>query len=143
MTDVISLNERRKYPRVSDAVALRLDEQHSDLEIPLDPNPTHIVKISCGGMRFLHNSQIDAGTDLCISMYLSSSQLTVQLNSRVISSGEDNTSAKGKSESHFVQVEFQNINTDTKQLLEDHIDYLLEKTGVINRANRNAYQASN
>jgi len=85
--NVVTLSERRKHPRISDALALRLDCPATTA--PVDPQPTHIVKMSCGGLRFVHNTPLDVDTHLNLSMHLPSSDKTIHLTSRVISSGEE------------------------------------------------------
>lgn len=126
---VVSINERRKYPRVSDAIALRLNAEPST---PLNPTPTHVVKMSCGGLRFVHNEAIDAGTTVNLCMHLASSDQTIHIASRVVSSGEEKTtSAKGKK--YCVQVEFQDVDQPVRHLLANHINYVIAKTGVWHR----------
>lgn len=127
-------NDVKKFPQVSDAVALRLDPSESgsvpDTCAPLDPTPTHIVKISYGGMRFLHESAMDANDNVYLSLYLPLADQTVQLNSRVVSCGEEKTpSARRYHKPYFVQVEFQNIDEHVHQLLKNHINDVLAKTG--------------
>ncbi len=128
---VVSLSERRKHPRVSDAVALRLNLDDLASTSPLDPAPTHVVKMSCGGLRFSHNALLDPGTALPISMHLPSADKTVHLTSRVISSGEEKGSNR---KAYFIQIEFQHVDAQVKALLEAHINYVLDKT------NTGAYQ---
>lgn len=136
MTTVISLKERRKHPRVSDALALQLEQQSLETGIveELDPVPTHIVKMSCGGLRFLHNTSLESDTSLQLRMFLPSANETICVNSRVIASGEEKTdAAKHCNKHYFVQVEFQQMDTHQQELLENHINYVIEKTGVKNR----------
>jgi len=117
--NVVTLSERRKHPRISDALALRLDCPATTA--PVDPQPTHIVKMSCGGLRFVLN----------LSMHLPSSDKTIHLTSRVISSGEE----KGHSiqKQYFVQIEFTELDNTDKALLKRHIDHVIQKTGMTHR----------
>jgi len=87
----VSLNERRKYPRITDAIALCLDSEQSET---LQPTPTHVVKMSCGGLHFLQ-----------------------EVNDK----------------SHYVQVEFLDVDQSIHQLLAEHINYVLGKTGLTHR----------
>ena len=126
--------DTRHYPQVSYAVALRLDPSESvsvpDTCAPLDPTPTHIVKISYGGMRFLHESAMDTNDNVNLSLYLPLADQTIQLNSRVVICGEEKTpSARRYLKPYFVQVEFQNIDEHVHQLLKNHINDVLAKTG--------------
>jgi len=122
MTDnVVTLSERRKHPRVSDALALRLD--CSETTGPLNPQPTHIVKMSCGGLRFMHNTAMDVDTQLNLSMHLPSSDQTIHLTSRVISSGEEKNQSNQKQ--YFVQLEFIDLDNTAKGLLKRHIDHVI------------------
>jgi len=138
MTKVISLNERRKYPRVSDAMALSFVEgcttkQHSSENV--GPLPTHIVQLSCGGLRFCHDASFECDTPLLLNLHLPTADKTIQIESRVIASGEEkpgNTLPCDKP--CFVQVVFENIGSSNHQLLKNHVDYVIEKTGVKNRA---------
>lgn len=130
MTKVVSLNERRKHPRISDAVALRFD--CNDSTTPLDPRPTHIVKMSCGGLRFVHETSVDADTQINLSLHLPSCDQTVHMASRVISSGEEKSGAlaSSKHKKYFVQVEFLDLDREVHQLIANHIDYVIQKTGM-------------
>jgi len=127
--NVVTLSERRKHPRISDALALRLDCPVTTA--PVDPQPTHIVKMSCGGLRFVHNTPLDVDTHLNLSMHLPSSDKTIHLTSRVISSGEE----KGHSiqKQYFVQIEFTELDNTDKALLKRHIDHVIQKTGMTHR----------
>ena len=128
----VSLNERRKHPRITDAIALCLDSKQSET---LEPTPTHVVKMSCGGLHFLHHCAIDADTRINLCMHLPSSDQTVHLNSRVISSGKtgNGAAAEVKDKSHYVQVEFLDVDQSIHQLLAKHINYVLNKTGLTHR----------
>jgi len=132
---VVSLNERRKHPRVSDALALRFNSNDSPDSSLLDPTPTHVVKMSCGGLRFVHNASVDADTNINLSMHLPSSDQTIHVASRVICSGEETSgiSASTAQTQYYVQVEFLHLDTEVLQLLEDHIDYVIQKTGMTHR----------
>ena len=129
---VVSLNERRKYPRISDAIALRLDGNPAE---PLNSVPTHVVKMSCGGLRFVHKTAIDTDTNVQLCIHLPSSDKTIHIASRVVSSGEEKSDvfASTKSKRYYVQVEFLNIDQNVHQLLADHVDYVLSKTGMSHR----------
>ncbi len=127
---VVSLNERRKHPRVSDALSLRLNVDGSNLRTALDSQPTHIVKLSCGGLRFQHHSSLDENSELLISMHLPSISKTVHIDSRVISSGEEKTKAHHPSKTYFVQVEFQKMDDQVVAMLKEHINYVLAKTST-------------
>ncbi len=129
---VVSLNERRKHPRVSDAIALRLNANPST---PINPAPTHVVKMSCGGLRFVHNTAIDPDTTIKLCIHLPSSGKTVHVACRVISSGEEKSDvfARQNGKQYYVQVEFLEIDQTVHQLLADHIDYVLGKTGMSHR----------
>jgi len=135
MDKVVSLSDRRQYPRVSDAIALRLDNPEAAAYSPLDPVPTHVVKMSCSGLRFLHDSAFESDSQICLSVHLTSSDKTIQINSRVVSSGEEKTigNATPHQKPYYVQVEFQNLTEQSLQLLKSHIDQVIEKTGIINR----------
>jgi len=129
----VALSERRKHPRISDAVALRFNcDETTD---PLDPQPTHVVKMSCGGLRFVHNTAVDVDTCMKLSVHLPSSDQTIHVAARVVLSGED----KGRSFSHskqkqyFVQLEFVELNSTCQELLARHIDYVIQKTGMTHR----------
>lgn len=136
MTDkVVSLNERRKHPRVSDALALRFNSNDSPDKSVLDPTPTHVVKMSCGGLRFVHSASVDADTNINLSMHLPSSDQTIHVASRVVCSGEETSVSTGSSAQaqYYVQVEFLDLDTTALQLLEDHIHYVIQKTGMTHR----------
>ena len=128
-------NDVKKFPQVSDAVALRLDPSEPANKpgtcIPLDPAPTHIVKLSYGGMRFLHDDVLNTDDNVNLSLYLPLADQTIQLNSRVITCGEEKTSTRRPYEKpYFVQVEFQNVNEQVHLLLKNHIDNVRAKTGT-------------
>ncbi len=130
---VVTLSERRKHPRISDAVALRLNS--SETTDPLNPQPTHIVKMSCGGLRFVHNTAIDIGTRMNLSVHLPSSDQTIHLASRVISSGEEKSQllSHSKQKQYFVQIEFVELSKTVLELLKRHIDHVIQKTGMTHR----------
>ena len=128
-------NDVKKFPQVSDAVALRLDPSEPANKpgtcIPLDPAPTHIVKLSYGGMRFLHDDVLNTDDNVNLSLYLPLADQTVQLNSRVVTCGEQKSPSNRPYEKpYFVQVEFKNINEQVHLLLKNHIDDILAKTGT-------------
>ncbi len=135
--NVVALSERRKYPRVSDALALRLNcpEKFDPTKDQLNPQPTHIVKMSCGGLRFVHNTAIDIDTHMNLRVHLPSSDQTIHLAGRVISSGEEKSNAfsHSKQKQYFVQIEFIDLNNTEKELLKNQIDYVIQKTGMIDR----------
>ena len=128
-------NDVKKFPQVSDAVALRLDPSEPANNpgtcIPLDPAPTHIVKLSYGGMRFLHDDVLNTDDNVNLSLYLPLADQTVQLNSRVVTCGEQKSPSNRPYEKPYcVQVEFKNINEQVHLLLKNHIDDILAKTGT-------------
>ncbi len=129
---IVALKERRKYPRISDAIALRLNSDPSEM---LDPSPTHVVKLSCGGLRFAHNTSIDAETNIKLCMHLPSSDQTIHLAGRVITSGEEKSASftGTNTKRYSVQVEFVDVDQQSHQLLADHVDYVLGKTGLSHR----------
>lgn len=132
---VVSIDERRKYPRVSDALALRFNSDESPDTSLLDPTPTHVVKMSCGGLRFVHSASVDADTNINLSMHLPSSDQTIHVGSRVVCSGEDTSGSTSitAQKQYYVQVEFLQLDKSVLQLLEDHIDYVIQKTGMTHR----------
>ena len=133
MTDIVTLSESRKFPRISDAVALRFN--CDDTTCPLDPQPTHIVKMSCGGLRFVHHSVVDVDTRMNLSVHLPSSDQTIHVTGRVISSGEEKSCSISPSgqRQYYVQVEFVDLNNKSQKLLKRHIDYVIQKTGMTHR----------
>ena len=138
MTQVISLDERRQYPRVSDAVALSFSEgctTQQNASETVGPLPTHIVQLSCGGLRFCHDASFECDTLLMLSLHLPTANKTIHLESRVIASGEEKTGNTLPCDKPcFVQVVFENIDNNNHQLLKHHVDHVIEKTGVKNRA---------
>ena len=131
--NIVALSERRKHPRVSDALALRLNSEGSTG--PLNPQPTHIVKMSCGGLRFVHNTAIDVDTPVNLSFHLPSSDQTLHVACRVVSSGEEkgHTFSSSKQQQYFVQIEFTGLDNSSRELLKRHIDYVIQKTGMTHR----------
>lgn len=102
----------------------------TDVLTPLDPTPTHVVKMSCGGVRFIHNQSVDVDTRFKLCMHLSSCNKTVHLLSRVISSGREKNESMPSSEKYYVQVEFLDVDKNNHRLLANHIDYVIQKTGM-------------
>ena len=144
--NVVALSERRKYPRVSDALALRLNcpETFDPMTDQLNPQPTHIVKMSCGGLRFVHSTAIDINTHMNLRVHLPSSDQTIHLASRVISSGEEkgHLFSHSKQKQYFVQIEFLDLNNTEKEQLKRHIDYVIQKTGMTYRDSQHMAQPS-
>ncbi len=127
--NVVSLNERRKHPRISDAIALRLN---ADESTALDCTPTHVVKLSCGGLRFVHHAALKPDSRIALALHLTSSNTTVHINCRVVSSGEEKSRINSTcpDKHYFAQVQFLDVEAGVHKLLTDHINYVLHKTGM-------------
>lgn len=127
--DIVSLSDRRQSPRVSDALALRVDSLTStdhSTHTPLGPKPTHVVQLSHSGMRFSHDSAFETDTQLSLSIYLPSVEETVQIDSLVVASGEE-PSGRSRKSSYFVQVKFDHTDERLSRLLRQQVDYVLGK----------------
>ena len=82
-------------------------------------------------MRFLHDDVLNTDDNVNLSLYLPLADQTVQLNSRVVTCGEQKSPSNRPYEKpYFVQVEFKNINEQVHLLLKNHIDDILAKTGT-------------
>lgn len=118
--------EKRKTRRVSDAMALRVENANDAIgHAPLDTTPTHVVNISTGGMRFLHETKLPASEPLLVTMCLGPQMETVSLHAEVISSPEATTPSGNKR--YNAQVKFVNIDKTAQNLLDLHINHVLNQ----------------
>ncbi len=119
--------EKRKHRRVSDAMALRVENAQTAIGYtPLDEQLTHVVNFSCGGLCFLHESKLPKGELLLITMRLGSEQRTVSIRAEVISSEEATRHAGNKK--FTSRVKFIDVDKTADDLLHQHLNFVLEKT---------------
>ena len=119
-------DERRKYRRVSDAIALQLElvdeaanEQSYDApELP--DYPTHVVSLSPNGLKCFHDKPFNDGDILNLSFRLFPSQLQIDTVASVVNSGEDANA--GKTDRFFAGLSFDGLDEAVLEELLDHID---------------------
>lgn len=119
--------EKRKTRRVSDAMALRVENASEAIgHAPLDTTPTHVVNISTGGLRFLHEKNLPPSESLLVTLCLGPQKETVSLRAEVISSVEATNQSGNKR--YNSRVKFKNVDKAALALLDQHISYVLNKT---------------
>ena len=126
-TALMKFIEKRQNKRVSDALALRVENAQSAMGYaPLDEKLTHVVNFSCGGLCFLHESKLTEGEMLLLTMRLGPEQTTVSVRAQVITSDEESRHSGNKKFSS--RVKFVDVNKAADVLLLEHLNYVLEKT---------------
>jgi len=118
--------ERRKYRRVSDAIALQIElideaanEQNYDApELP--DYPTHVVSLSPNGLKCFHDRPFNDGDVLHLSFRLFPCQRQIDTQATVVNSGEDTNS--GKSDRFFAGLSFDDLDEESREDLLEHID---------------------
>lgn len=119
--------EKRQHKRVSDALALRVENAQAAMgHAPLDEQPTHVVNFSCGGLCFLHESKLAKDELLLLTMRLGPEHTTVSVRAQVISS-EDSPRASGNKK-FTSRVKFVDVDKKADDLLLQHLNYVLEQT---------------
>lgn len=119
--------EKRRTRRISDAMALRVEHANDAIgHAPLDTTPTHVVNISTGGMRFLHETPLPSSEPLLVTMCLGPQMETVSLRAVVISSLEARNHLGNKR--YNARVKFLNVDKTAQNLLDQHINYVLSQT---------------
>lgn len=128
--------EKRTTRRVSDALALRIEESPEQAESaqaesifdqsPLDSTPTHVVNLSTGGLRFLHETKLEENKSLRLTLRLGPKNETISIQAIVISSVEEKTQSGNKR--YNARVRFTNVNNTARNLLEQHISHVLNQT---------------
>lgn len=119
--------EKRKTRRVSDAMALRVENANDAIgHAPLETTPTHVVNISSGGVRFLHETKLPLSEPLLVTMCLGPQMETVSLHAEVISSLEATNHSGNKR--YNARVRFIDIDKAAQNLLDMHIDHVLNQT---------------
>lgn len=119
-------DERRKYRRVSDAIALQLqlaDEAANaeQYDVPeLADYPTHVVSLSPNGLKCFHSAPFNDGDVLQLSFRLFPSKQQIDVRAVVINSGEDTNSAKN--DRYFAGLSFEKLDGEQRELLLEHID---------------------
>jgi len=119
-------DERRKYRRVSDAIALHIqlvDEaanQQSFEMAELADYPTHVVSLSPNGLKCFHSEPFNDGDELQLSFRLFPSQQQINTRAVVVNSGEDTSSTKN--DRFFAGLSFVKFNSELRQALLEHID---------------------
>ena len=126
-SDPMGYLEKRKTRRVSDALALRVENANAAIgHAPLDTTLTHVVNISPDGMRFLHETNLDSGEALLVTMCLGPNKETVSLHAIVISSLEATHHTGHKR--YNARVKFTNVDKTAQSLLNSHITHVLDQT---------------
>lgn len=124
--------ERRKYLRVCDALAMRIEGAESTTITPLSTTLTHVVNLSVKGLSFTTDRKLVAGEQLRLTMRLGSDLTTVSIRGIVLSV-QQKASKTGKK--HFLaRIAFDQVSEDTKRLLEQHIDRIRAITQRSSRA---------
>lgn len=119
-------NERRKYRRVSDAIALQMqivdeaaNEQSFDAT-ELADYPTHVVSLSPNGLKCFHSAPFEKGDVLQLSFRLFPSQQKIDTRAVVVNSGEDTNSTKN--DRFFAGLSFVKLDSELRETLLEHID---------------------
>lgn len=121
----MSFTERRRTKRVADAMALRITTPDS----PQPTQTTRVVKLSTCGMRFTYASRLPAEETLQLSMQLGPNRKKVSINAEVATCTE-NTGANADSR-YATRLIFKDLDNPTRELLEQHIDYVYHQTRVL------------
>lgn len=124
--------ERRKFRRVSDAIALQIeliDEAANEQDytsVELSDYPTHVVSLSPNGLKCYHSEPFNDGDTLQLSMRLFPSQHRIDTMAKVVNSGEDVNG--GKTDRFFAGVAFKNLDEDDIAKLLEHIDQVARQS---------------
>ena len=134
--------ERRKYRRISDAIALQIrlsDEAANEQEFDaadLPDHPTHVVSLSPNGLRCYHDENFNDGEMLQLSIRLFPSGERMETQARVVNSGEDNK--PNKNNRFFAGLSFVKMSAENKKQLLEHIDGVARESfgGAVKLVNR-------
>lgn len=108
-------------------MALRVENPSDAIDhATLDTTPTHVVNISAGGIRFLHETKLSSNDPLRVTLCLGQQKQPVSLQAEVISSLEAKNHSGAKS--YDARVKFINIDKTAQNLLDQHISHVLNQT---------------
>ncbi len=135
-------DERRKYRRISDAIALQIhqpDEAANEREfdaVGLPEHPTHVVSLSPNGFKCYHDEVFSDGEILQLSIRLFPSGQRIDTKARVVNSGEDDK--PNKNNRFFAGLSFIKLSGEHKKLLLEHIDGVARESfgGAVKLVNR-------
>ena len=142
--------DRRRYPRVTDAVSLRVTpltsrntENHSGAgeyteraesqntdqlsaaqELPA--TPSHVVRLSATGLRFVNTDPLQPGQSVSLDMHLGSENMPMQINGSVVCAGEEKNA--NKVIGYYAGIRFEALNDGLTQRLNRHIEYVLKQS---------------
>ena len=117
--------ERRKYRRVSDAVALQItsfdeaaSEQNSEAcELP--QSPTHVVSLSPTGLKCYYHEPFNTGDILQLSIRLFPSGERFDAQAKVVNSGKDESSRNNR---YFAGLSFKGLSQEQRSQMLEHLD---------------------
>lgn len=124
--------ERREFRRISDAIALQVrfpdDAANEDsYDNPGLPDyPTHVVSLSPNGLKCFHNESFNDGDIVQVSMMLFPSKLTIEVQAKVVNSGEDIVG--GKTDRFFAGLAFIELEDEVREELLVHIQQVASKS---------------
>ncbi len=118
-------NERRKYRRISDAIALHV-QQHdataSEAELYVDDlpqHPTHVVSLNPNGLKCYHDKMFNDGDIMALSIRLFPSGERIDTLAKVVNSGEEDQ--PGKNNRFFAGMAFIKLSDENKALMLEHV----------------------
>jgi len=134
--------ERRKFRRISDAIALTISEvdeaaNEQDYEgTDLPDYPTHVVSLSPNGLKCYHDQAFGDGDKLQLSIKLFPGGERINTEAVVVNSGEDE--AKRQNNRFFAGLSFVNLSKEDRAQLLSHIDRVARESfgGAVKLINR-------
>jgi hypothetical protein len=124
----MSFTERRTTKRVADAMAICI-ETTSTSQPSTPARTTRVVKLSTHGMRFTYGSKLPDDETLQLSMLLGPERKEVCVCAEVATCTE-NAGATPDAR-YATRLIFKDLDTRTRQLLEQHIDHVYQQTRVL------------
>lgn len=117
--------EETRSKRVADAIELRIE--YADSTASRMPE-THVVNLSTSDMRFSYASKLPADSPLKVYLSLGHKQV-VLINAQVADTAEN---LKADSNGLYAtRLMFTNVDQQTQQVLEQHIDQIYTRTRVL------------
>ncbi len=118
--------ERRKFRRISDAIALSIqpvDEAANEQDYEgsdLPDYPTHVVSLSPNGLKCYHHEAFNDGEKLQLSIKLFPGGVRIDTEAVVVNCGEDE--GKRQNDRFFAGLSFRGLSEENSEQLLSHID---------------------
>ncbi len=109
-------------------MAIRIETDNTTMDVR-PPSTIRVVKLSISGMLFSYGSRLPSEEILKLSMHLGPNQQEVSIKAEVATCVEKaGASADAR---YATQLTFKDLDKQTEDLLEQHIDFVFQQTRVL------------